>query len=273
MKKYDEIKRILTEDFGFVDLDAYKKWVANVRPTLSLTPDLIQRLSPDDVDCRDFWKVCDELFGYDPVCNVVCQPAVGSLPYPIETPMDANRMNLRLAKSLGILAFIDENAHERLKFLEIGSGYGSIKNYIETRTAYVYTGVDAAPRIPGVVQTTGQGFIPAAILDSESGRYSYVVSSNVFQHLSAKQRSRYYQDAHALLHDRGLFLFNLHVDRGKAGEYLRDDQGNAWCDHYGQFTLVPKSDLFDEISPLFDILYIFQRYDGLFGLVCCKRKR
>jgi hypothetical protein len=27
MKTYDEIKRVLTEEFGFVDLAAYRKWV------------------------------------------------------------------------------------------------------------------------------------------------------------------------------------------------------------------------------------------------------
>ena len=106
MKDHREIKRILVDELGFRDLAAYQKWIAEVRATLRPTPEAIAKLSPDVVDCRAFWKVCDELFGSDPVCNVAVTPEVGRLPYAIETPMDANRMNLRLAKSLGITAFL-----------------------------------------------------------------------------------------------------------------------------------------------------------------------
>ena len=186
--------------------------------------------------------------------------------------MDANRLNLRFARSLGVLAFLDENAHERLKILEIGPGYGSIKNYVETHTAYSYIGVDVVPRIPEVVETTPEGFITYALVAENRSLMSYVVSSNVFQHLSARQRTRYYRDAHALLHAGGLFIFNLSIDRGKPNEYLRDAEGNAWCDHYGQFTLIPKADIYDELNPLFDILYVTQRYDGIFNFVCRKRQ-
>lgn len=146
-----------------------------------------QKLSPDVVNCRDFWKVCDDLFGSDPVCNIAVAPEVGRLPHPIETPMDANRMNLRLAKSLGVTAFLDENAHQRLKTLEIGAGYGALKNYIETQTRHVYTGVDVVPRVPGVLQATADGVLPTDLVEGERSSYSYVVSSNVFQHFSARQ--------------------------------------------------------------------------------------
>ena len=45
MKGYEEIRRILTEDFGFVDLAAYKRWIADVRPNIALTVDLLQKLT------------------------------------------------------------------------------------------------------------------------------------------------------------------------------------------------------------------------------------
>ncbi len=106
MKQYQEIRTILTQEFGFENLDNYKKWVTEVRPTVVPTPELVSRLSPDTVDCGDFWKVCEELFGDDPVCNVTLQPQVGSLPFTVESRMDSNRLNLRLAKTLGITAFL-----------------------------------------------------------------------------------------------------------------------------------------------------------------------
>ena len=184
MKAYEEIKRILVNELGLGDLDAYKKWIAEVRPTLTPTPERVAKLSPDAVDCRAFWKVCDELFGVDPVCNIAVPPAVGRLPHEVETRMYANRLYLQFARSMGLLAFLEENADDELKVLEIGPGYGGLKNYIEANTNHVYRGVDVVPRIPDVLETTPDGLIPRELIEAERGSFSYVVSSNVFQHLS-----------------------------------------------------------------------------------------
>jgi hypothetical protein len=271
MKKYDEIRRTLVEDFGFTDLDAYRRWVDKDRPKFVLDSQAIERLSPDNVDCRDFWRVCDELFALDPVCNVAVTPVQGRLPHAVESRTDANRMNLRFAKSFGITALLEENAQARLKVFEVGAGYGSIMNFIETHTNHEYTGLDVVPRVPGVLEATAEGLIPGELLTQGAGQYSYVVSSNVFQHLSSKQRARYYDDARTLLIRGGLFIFNLCVDTGKH-PYLRDAAGNAWCDHYGQFTAVPKADIYATLNTLFGVLYVTQRYDGVFNFVCQKRE-
>jgi hypothetical protein len=270
MKQYDEIRRELVEGFGFVNLKAYQRWVEHERSTLKLSEDLIQRLSPDHVDCRDFWRVCDELFELDPVCNLAVNPSVGRLPHAIENRMDANRMNLRFAKAFGITDYLEENAQQRLKVLEVGPGYGSLMHFIETHTNHEYTGVDVAPRLPGIVQATAQGLIPKELVEQGAASYSYVISTNVFQHLSSKQRKHYYEDIGRLLMKGGLFIFNLCIDTGKPG-YLRDSAGNAWCDHYGQFTEVPKADIYTDLAKQFGVLYVTQRYDGVFNFVCQKR--
>ncbi len=270
MKKYEEIKRILTQDLGFTDLTAYRRWIEDVRPSVRPTEEIIERLSPDTIDCRDFWRVCEELFGDDPVCNVAVTPRVGSLPYAIETRIDSNRMNLRLAKSLGVITFLEEFAQDRLKTLEIGPGFGSLKNYIESHTAHIYTGIDVFPRIPGVLEATAEGFIPEELVERERSLLGYVIASNVFQHMSSRQRTRYFHDAHALLREGGLFIFNTLVDSGRAP--VRDKNGNAWCDHYGQYTLIPKiGSIYEEVSARFGILYVTQRYDGVFNFVCQKQ--
>jgi hypothetical protein len=269
MKGYREIRRILVDELGFCDLAAYKKWVVEVRPTIVPTAEAIARLSPDVVDTRAFWKVCDELFGSDPVCNVAIAPEVGRLPYPIETVMDVNRMNLRLAKSLGFTAFLEENANARLKVLEIGTGYGSLKNFVETHTNHIYTGVDAVRRVDGVIETTQEGLLPRDMVEREKGTFSYLVSTNVFQHLSALQRATYIEDARVLLHEGGLLLFNLTVDTGKIPPSSRDAEGNAWAVHYGQYTPIPKgAAAYDLVSEGWRLLYVTQRYDGLFNFVC-----
>ncbi len=267
-----DVRRILVEDFGFRNLDAYRRWVRDVRPGLSPTPELVSKLSPDRIDCRAFWRVCEELFGIDPVHNVVIAPDVGDLPYVVETRMDANRMNLRLARSFGITSFLKESAHRRLKVLEIGPGFGSLKSFIETETEHEYTAVDVLPRFDGVMEATSEGDIPRSFVDATRGTYSYVVSTNVLQHFSARQRSRCYADARALLHTEGLFIFNLLVDTAKLAARTRDRNGDAWCDHYGQFTEIPKlGPLHDELSSLFRVLYVTQRYDGVINFVCQKQ--
>lgn len=271
MKQYEEIKRILTHDLGWTDLAAYRRWIEEARPSVRPTRERIELLSPDHVDCRDFWRACDELFGFDPVCNVAVAPEFGELPYRVETRMDANRLNLRLAKSLGITAFLDEHAHARVKTFEIGVGYGSIKNYIESNTEHLYLGVDVVPRIPGVIEATAEGLIPREIIAAERDQIAYVIATNVFQHLSARQRTQYWQDAATLLRPGGILLFNLLVDTSRLPASARDDHGQAWCDHYGQFTAIPKAGpLYDEICASFDILYVTQRYDGIFNFVCRK---
>jgi hypothetical protein len=273
VKGYDEIRRIVTSDFGFVDLAAYRLWVREKRATTPLTPERLAALSPDDIDCRAFWRVCDELFGFDPVCNLAIPPTTGKLPYAVVSEMDANRMNLHLATSLGMTAFLDEFSHERVKTLEIGPGFGALRNYIEVRTRHVYIGVDVRPRIPGVIEATADGLIPRDLIARERGSISYVVSSNVFQHLSARQRACYLDDARALLHEGGLLLVNLSVDGPHVAAEARDAAGTAWCDHYGQYTPIPKpAELQRQLSSLFAILYVTQRHDGLFGFVCQRRK-
>lgn len=272
LKNRSQIRSILIDELGFRDLESYQRWAREVRPTMSVTSKHVERLSPDAIDCRAFWQVCGELFGTDPICNVALQPTVGSLPYQITASIEANRMNLRLAKCLGITSFLEENAHARLNVLEIGPGFGSLMNFIEANTNHVYVGVDVVPRVPGVLETTSDGLIPREFVEKRRRSFSYVVASNVFQHFSTRQHERYVEDASALLHDGGLFLFNLTVDTGKLPAYMRDEQGNAWSVHYGQYTPIPKAAyVYGELAQAFDILYVTQRYDGLFNFVCRKR--
>jgi hypothetical protein len=272
MKGYEEIKRTLVEDLGFRDLDSYKKWMTEVRPKKRPDAKSIAMLSPDEIDNRAFWRACDELFGIDPVCNVVATPEVGRLPYEIESRADANRMNLRFAKTFGITALLEENAHARLRVLEIGAGYGSMKNFIETNTNHVYLGTDVVPRVDGIVQQDADGSLPRELVEREAGKLSYVVSTNVFQHLSMKQRGRMIADARAVLHTGGLLVFNMTIDTSKVPDCARDAAGNAWSVHYGQYTPIPKGSVaFDLIADGFDILYFTQRYDGVFNFVCQRR--
>ncbi len=272
MKNYREIKRIIKDDLGFRDIAAYRKWAEDVWPSTRPTPETIARLSPEEVDNCAFWEVCDELFGSDPVCNMALAPEVGALPYPIETTMDANRMNLRLAKSFGITAFLEEHAQARLKVFEAGPGYGSLKHFVETQTNHLYYGVDAVPRISGVMRAAKEGLAPRDFVASMHGQFSYFVATNVFQHLSRRQRLGYVADATTMLRKGGLLLFNLTVDTSKLPPQSRDAEGNAWAVHYGQYTPIPKpAEAYDMVNADFDVLYVTQRFDSILNFACLRR--
>ena len=181
-------------------------------------------------------------------------------------------MNLRLAKSLGITSFLEENAHSRLNVLEIGPGYGSLKNYIEAQTNHVYVGVDVVPRVPGVLQASVEGLLPRSLVEQRQASFSYVIASNVFQHFSARQYRQYIKDSAGLLREGGLFMFNLTIDTGKTPAYMRDANGSAWSVHYGQYTPIPTAmSVYSELASVFDVLYVTQRFDGLFNFVCRRR--
>ncbi len=272
MRGYEEIRRILTEELGFVDLAAYRRWIEAERPRTRPTREHIERLSPDHVDCRAFWRACDELYGIDPVCNIAVGPGVEAPADGAEARLEANRQNLRLAKTFGITALLEEHAGSRLRTLEIGPGFGSLKHWIETSTRHRYVAFDVVPRVPDVRETTADGCLPADFVAAARGEFSYVVSSNVFQHFSQRQRTRYFEDAHALLQAGGLFVFNLSVDVGNVPDHMRDEGGVAWADHYGQYTLIPRPpDLFRELRARYDLLYTTQRWDGVLNVVCRKR--
>ena len=143
---------------------------------------------------------------------------------------------------------------------------------METHTNHVYVGVDAVPRVGGVVATTETGLLPRELVEQDRGRFSYVVATNVFQHLSARQRTAHIENAHVLLREGGLLLFNLTVDTGKLPPNTRDAEGNAWAVHYGQYTPIPKgAAAYELVSGTFNVLYVTQRYDGLFHFVCQRR--
>ncbi len=67
-------------------------------------------------------------------------------------------------------------------------------------------------------------------------------------------------------------MFNLSVDTPKLPAYTRDADGNAWAVHYGQYTPIPKGPVAYQLaSEGFDILYVTQRYDGVFHFVCQRK--
>jgi SAM-dependent methyltransferase len=261
MKAYEEIKKIITEDLKITNQTDYQSYLKQVHQT-PLTAEQIELLSPDNVDNNDFWRFANEQFGIDCIANT----KYGASTY---TSVTGNRRNLGLARTIGALNYIEEFKNTPKRLLEIGAGLGSFKNYIETNTQFDYVGVDAFPQLVGVEQTTKEGFLPEKIKNLGQC-FDIVYSSNVFQHLSQKQRVQYFKDIYHSLSPDGVFIVNLMLNNN--GGYVGAD-GEKYLCHYGQFTLIPSwSKIIEDLTQHFNILQTTTRYVDYFtNFVCLPR--
>ncbi len=201
MKGYDEIKDIIVNRLGLRDMAAYKAYCDTFhnpdKPRIP-THEEIDLLCPDAIDNRAFWQVADELFSTDPVSN--CQ---FKEPLSVE---EANRNNLGIYHADGFTGFLEMG---RLKWspncplLEIGPGYGAFRNWVRAFGFFDYYAADVRPRIEGVDRALPSGRLSD---ETKARRYGVVLASNVFQHLSVRQRRAYYRDVVECLVPEGAFL-------------------------------------------------------------------
>jgi hypothetical protein len=204
MKNKEEIKKVITEHFGITSGKAYQEWLVKWRENGGKASDEdLEILSPDNIDCRAFWEVCEEMFGVDGVCNTL-----DGTP-DITDRMQANRTNILIARNTGLLNVFETHSEYHGEVLEIGPGYGSIKNFIEVKTRFNYIGFDVYPKISDVNATDIHGYIPKEFIDAKKETFDIVISSNVFQHLSKKQREKYIEDVSILLKPGAYFLVNI----------------------------------------------------------------
>lgn len=267
MLQYNEIKDIITNKYGYKTLDDWKKHylesiTQTTTPRTPPTQEEIDLLSPDNVDCGAFWAVCTELFGIDPVCNISDMRYGDSSninQYDITT---ANRRNLWLTETFGFLTYLKESAQQPSAVMEFGVGYGNLKNWIETNTQKQYYGFDVNPLINGVHLLDYSGKI---VNDTSNikGKVSHFVCSNVFQHLSEKQRLYIFDTAAEHLHSGGLFMFNTPVK-------------NKHCSYmslYGQYTINPEHSWIESelIKRGFAFHMVNSRWDGVVGYIVIKK--
>jgi hypothetical protein len=250
MKTYDEIKDIMVNRLGLRDMAAYKAYNDEFhRPENPRVPteEEIALLSPDEIDNGAFWRVAEELFQTDPVTNC----SYGK-PYDID---QANRYARSMYHIDGFIGLIE---HSKLTWapgggynlLEIGPGYGAFRDYINVNTNVSYFGADVYPKIKGVDRAQPNGLLSE---ETKARRYTVVVASNVFQHLSVRQRRAYYADIAQCLDAQGYFMVSMLYDTGVSAPW-RDAQGRAWVRHYGQFTQIQeKSEIFADLESHFDV--------------------
>lgn len=250
MKTREEIYNIIYNQLGLKNLEAYKVYANSflTEPYRIVTQEEIELLSPDNVDNGAFWAVAEDIFKTDPVsnCNFGKEFSI----------RDANQKNLNIYLLDGILPLLQyfQKYNLRKNIFEIGPGYGALKNWIESNTYFNYDGVDCYPKINGISETEVGGVMKAETIEAFKEKVDVCVASNVFQHLSVKQRNQYYKDVFNILATNGVFIVSQFFDIGNSSPYGRTADGKQWLRHYGQFTEIQKAgDIFSDVEKYFHV--------------------
>lgn len=263
MKSYSEIYQIIHDELGLTDLSAYQRYYRSFEDKENPrypTPEEIAKLNPDDIDNKAFWEVAEEIFSTDAVSN--CQ---------FTTPRskrEAARRNLALYKVDGFIGWLECMEDANKKILEIGPGYGTLRQWIDVNTKYEYYGVDVYPKIDEIDESETNGLMGQV---TKSRKYDVVISENVFQHLSVNQRRAYYRDVSEILTPNGYFMVSQMIDYWPQDSKFRDLDGKMWMCHYGQFTEIQKKkDVLSDLALYFSVEAETVRESWL-ALVCRKK--
>jgi len=159
--------------------------------------------------------------------------------------------------------------------LEIGPGFGALKPYLGGRDDITHHMIDVHPRIEGCIESDGFT-IPDEIKQLD---ISYVISSNVFQHLSVEQRRGYYREIASLLGNSvrkfGYFDFNVQcLGCGNEDSRYIKHNDKYYITHMGMYTEITSSGevMQDLIDAGFVVLSMTRRGDALFGFSCLLNK-
>jgi len=199
---------------------------------------VINHLSPDNLDSREFWKGAVETF---PLFSIAGGPDTN------KNKEDVNEATMGLHKGIGVLDWLIESMtgteNKDYKMLEIGPGYGNIfypiiaKHNLES----CYYSIDVNPLFyhDNMYQCDGRN-IPEQI----PNELDMIYSINVFQHLSKAQRLSYYQQAFKKLRSGGKFIVGTFcVTPTNIHEPIwghRDEHGNFYAVFLGQYTEIER---------------------------------
>jgi hypothetical protein len=269
------IKEIIEEQFGFKTQDDFDRYYHELlSEERHVTDEEFDRLNPDKIDNIEFWEYLDEHFDRA-ICGGVSRNH-GKLESANRTE-EALKMNAVLTLQSGVLNYFNASSLAMsprdfdIHILEIGVGLGSGKILLDGKQHVKYTGIDVVPRVEGVIQTNGNGLPP----ELKKRKFHHVFSSNVFQHLSKKQRLQYYDDIYNVLPDNGYFSLALQLFTPQSTIRYVNINGTPHICHYGQFTPIQTfDDVFHDITKdgLFGMLHSSGRWDGFSTLTFIKRQ-
>jgi len=264
----EEFKEIIEGNYGITDIPTYNEYKRKVSKFGGVTQSEVELLSPDNVNSCSFW----EYIAKNPE---IAKDAVSFGITKEQSIADVNRQNYGLACGLGALQFVMCYKDEvGMPILDIGAGYGMLKEFVEQNTKLSYWGVDVYPKVEGVQAVAQDGStLPPNIA---TAKFGLVVSCNVFQHLSLKQRRHYYEQVADIIYPGfGIFTVTLSTDgpNSKQKPFKCKDTGQLYVCHYGQYTPVQTvQEIEKDLTEHFNIISVVQRpMDDSFTFHCVKR--
>lgn len=263
----EEFKQVVEGDYKITDLKSYGEYKKSMWDKKA-TKEEVERLSPDNINSCSFWEYIEK----NPE---LARDAIGFGKTGEASHEDVNRMNFGLACDLSTLNYVWKYKDiAGLPILDIGAGYGMLKDFVEKHTKLQYVGVDVYPKVPGVLQVASDGFTLPPVVTAV--KFGLVVSTNVFQHLSVNQRRGYYAQIENMLIDGwGVFsVSNMAVVPGRDAGFKCKDDDKAYCCHYGQYTeiqTIPAQ--MEDLSKHFHVVSIAQRiHDQSVTFHCVKKQ-
>ena len=222
--------------FHGIDNGLYKSITKGNDNYSIFSKEFIESISPDHINNTEFWKDVVNAFPMHSISG--CEEC--------NTVKDIHKIHLRrdiqwqsvTPLHLAIKEF------KNPKILEIGPGYGTLKKYYDgiapkkLRDNYYAIDINPLFHYSKLFKTNGHS-IPNQI----PKKLHCVISLNVFQHLTKKQRSAYYREAFQRLVPGGYFIFTMFTvtDENKNTPRLwshRDAAGRRYVFFFRQLTEV-----------------------------------
>ncbi len=269
MNTAQDFQQVIEGDYKISDLKSYGEYKYSVTAKGGVTKAEVERLSPDNVNSSSFWEYIEKNpeIKNDAICFGVGKDG---------TKEEVNKRNFALACSMNvfcpILAYKDCLG---MPLLDIGAGYGMLKEFVEQNSKLKYFGVDVYPKVEGVLQVAGDGSTLPSEIMSLAGNFGLVMSINVFQHLSVKQRRHYYEQIHRLLHPNfGVFTFSIccQLPNSRQRGFKCEETGREYMCHYGQYTeMQTYPEVMEDLHKHFNIISVSQRGEADFTFQCSRK--
>ncbi len=268
MNTIQEFKEVIEGDYKITDLHTYGEYKSAVSKR-GITKNEVEKLSPDNVNSSSFWEYIEKNpeIAKDAICFGVKKD---------DAKEEVNKRNFSLACAMNVfcpvLAYKDCT---NMPILDIGAGYGMLKEFVEQYTKLRYIGVDVYPKVEGVLYVGTDGSTLPNTVMFLRGQFGLVMSINVFQHLSIKQRRHYYEQISELLHPTcGVFTFSMCCvsSNGTTRGFKCEETGREYMCHYGQYTeLQTHQEVMEDINKHFIIQSVTQRGDSYFTYQVSKK--
>jgi hypothetical protein len=268
MNTIEELKEVIEGCYGITDLKSYGDYKKKVGER-GITQQEIELLSPDNINSSSFWEYIEK----NPE---IARDSIAFGMTKEKSKEEVNNQNFALACSMNALSYIILYRDcVCMPILDIGAGYGMLRDFIKKHTKLTYCGVDVYPKCEDVYPVGKDGStLPPNVASSLFG---LIVAINTFQHLSVKQRRHYYEQIDKILHpDFGIFTMtiNAEIPNSNIRGFKCNNNGKTYTCHYGQYVEIqPIQEIDQDLCNYFNIISISQRVsDNSFTFHCNKKK-